>query len=229
MYEIKILSNKQFDDLPQEITRGSDISDSLGFANPFIKKAFVRETGVHELNKFLVNHELEELMASSSTHEDSNGIRHKKFFKEFVMPILTAGLSSALGGAIGGGPGGGSDFGLGSLLVSSLTNKRNLQQPQQQQQQTFQPPSSGSYAPSAPRSVGSSQSGPLSGSYAPSQLSGVSGMSSLPASVGGSGATTGSSLSNLNLLSNFHPEQMYGYYGGGAGVNNIAQPQELRF
>ena len=72
MYEIKVLSNDEFDSLPYEDTRGSDISDSLGFANKFIGKAYVRQTGIHDLNKYLISHELEELESDESTHEDPN-------------------------------------------------------------------------------------------------------------------------------------------------------------
>ena len=35
MHTIKILSNEEFDNLPTSETNGSDISQSLGFANPF--------------------------------------------------------------------------------------------------------------------------------------------------------------------------------------------------
>lgn len=77
MYKIHVLNNDDFDSLPITATRGSDISQSLGFANKFTGNAFVRYTGIHDLDKYLVNHELEELTAAESTHEDGNGIRHK--------------------------------------------------------------------------------------------------------------------------------------------------------
>src|SRR3990167_10772666 len=99
MYEIKVLSNQDFDSLPEEITRGSDISDSLGFADPSTGKAYVRYTAHPELNKYLINHELEELTTDEHHHEDENGIRHKKFFKSlFSMfnPVKT--ISSLFGG-----------------------------------------------------------------------------------------------------------------------------------
>ena len=93
MYEIKVLDNKTFDSLPVSETRGSEISDSLGFANRFTGKAYVRYVGIPELQKYLINHELEELEADKSTHEDENGIRHKKFWKDFLRPVLTFGIS----------------------------------------------------------------------------------------------------------------------------------------
>src|SRR3990167_1882822 len=100
MYEIKVLSNQDFDSLPEEITSGSDISDSLGFADPRTGKAYVRYTAHPELNKYLINHELEELTTDEHHHEDENGIRHKKFFKEIFLPLITGGLVS--GGQTGG-------------------------------------------------------------------------------------------------------------------------------
>jgi hypothetical protein len=77
MYKIQVLDNEEFDRLGPEITRGSDISQSLGFADKATGNAYVRYTGVPDLEKYLVNHELEELQADESTHEDENGIRHK--------------------------------------------------------------------------------------------------------------------------------------------------------
>ena len=35
----------------------------------------------------MINHELEELEEDESTHEDANGIRHKKFFKDILRPF----------------------------------------------------------------------------------------------------------------------------------------------
>src|SRR3990167_4040657 len=89
MYEIKVLSNHEFDSLQSDITRGSDISDSLGFADRHVGKAYVRYASHPDLQKYLINHEFEELEADESSHEDENGIRHKKFFKEGVVPTFT--------------------------------------------------------------------------------------------------------------------------------------------
>jgi len=123
MYQIKILNSKQFDNLPKSETRGSDVSGSLGFANKFTGNAYVRDTKTHELNKYLVEHELEELQASSSTHEDDNGIRHKSFKKvaqwipgpigwaPFATDLMRGKEASRYGIKVGGKqptPGGGS-------------------------------------------------------------------------------------------------------------------------
>lgn len=90
-YKINILSSKKFDNLPTSVTKGSRIDDSLGFADPSTGEAYVRFTAIPELDQFLVNHELEELTASESSHEDENGIRHKKFFKDIFLPAITFG------------------------------------------------------------------------------------------------------------------------------------------
>lgn len=78
MYTIKILSNKEFDELPNSVTRGSYIKDSLGFADPSTNRAFVRHTAWPELNKYLIEHEFEHLVETMKTDMDENGICHKK-------------------------------------------------------------------------------------------------------------------------------------------------------
>lgn len=100
MYKINVLSSEDFDGLGNDVTRGSDISDSLGFADPQTGNAYVRYTGIDELNKYLIEHELEELQNSDSTHEDENGIRHKKFFKQVAMPIVWGAVKGFLGSGI---------------------------------------------------------------------------------------------------------------------------------
>src|SRR5690242_19689353 len=88
-YSIKILSNKEFDALPPSVTRGSDISDSLGFADPATNSAYIRHTAWPELNSYLINHELEHLLEEHKTDEDANGICHKKggFFRNLFTII----------------------------------------------------------------------------------------------------------------------------------------------
>lgn len=89
MYEIKFLSSKDFDNLPVEVTRGSDISDSLGFYNPYLERAYIRWTAYPELNKYLLDHEFEHMLEGDATDVDENGIRHKKFFKEILAPLVS--------------------------------------------------------------------------------------------------------------------------------------------
>lgn len=92
VYDIKFLSNEDFDALPKKETNGSDISDSLGFYNPFTNRIFIRHTASPDLNKYLLEHEFEHLLEDNPTDMDENGIRHKKgkkFFKEIIGPLFT--------------------------------------------------------------------------------------------------------------------------------------------
>jgi len=100
IYTVRLLENKDFDKLPYE-----NISDSLGFADPETGDCYIRKTGVPNWDMATIQHEIDELLANKSFHEDANGIRHKKFFKEVFLPyvapvvagIATGGLGSALG------------------------------------------------------------------------------------------------------------------------------------
>lgn len=92
VYEIKFLGSKDFDELPKSETNGSDVSDSLGFYNPFTNRIFIRHSVIPELNKRLLEHEFEHVMENHATDSDENGIRHakgKKFFKEILSPLFT--------------------------------------------------------------------------------------------------------------------------------------------
>ena len=101
MYEIKVLSSDDFDKIARSDSRYSYVDDSnMGFSDRQKGVAYVRDSNIHDLNKYLINHELEELIEDHSPHEDANGIRHKKFFKEFILPSLTGGIYS--GGQVGG-------------------------------------------------------------------------------------------------------------------------------
>ena len=93
MYEIKVLDSKEFDEVAKSDPRYEYVDENnLGFADRLKGIAYVRQTHIHDLNKYLINHELEELEEDHSTHEDPNGIRHKKFFKDFFLPFITGGL-----------------------------------------------------------------------------------------------------------------------------------------
>ena len=78
VYDIKFLSTEDFDHLPTRETNGSDISDSLGFYNPFTNRVFIRHTAWPELNRYLLDHEFDHLLEENPTDADENGIRHKK-------------------------------------------------------------------------------------------------------------------------------------------------------
>ncbi len=169
MYEIKVLEDKEFDDIAKSDKRYSYVDHTnLGFADRQTGRAYVRQTGVHDLNKYLISHELEELEQDDSTHEDPNGIRHKKggFFKNFYDPLGLfhagnilgiggkAGLGSLFGGRVGdaakgalvgsvGGPAGAAAGALGGLLQSKDSQLGPLNQ--------FNTGGGGSYAQNLPQ------------------------------------------------------------------------------
>jgi len=89
--QIKILNNREFDGLPLSATRGADISDSIGFADVPNRRIYVRDCGRDELNRLVVQHEMDHLFELEGTDEDPHveGIRHKKardFFRLFWDP-----------------------------------------------------------------------------------------------------------------------------------------------
>ena len=90
MYEIKVLKSDEFDRLPYK-----GIDDSLGIADVKRNRVFVRDTGLHEINRYLINHEIDHLVEEHATDEDSHGIRHKKgpkLFKDIFLPMISGGL-----------------------------------------------------------------------------------------------------------------------------------------
>lgn len=91
MYTIKIVPSKEFDSLPQSVTRGSKIDDSLGFADPATNTAYVRHSSWPELNSYLISHEMEHLLEDRKTDMDENGICHKKagkFWEQVLAPAI---------------------------------------------------------------------------------------------------------------------------------------------
>ena len=71
MYTVKVLSEVEFDKLPYRHTK-----TSLGLADAKTGVAYVRDTGYNDLTKDTISHELDELMATVSPHEE-DGIRYK--------------------------------------------------------------------------------------------------------------------------------------------------------
>lgn len=132
MYNIQFLRNKEFDSLPESETKGSRIDDSLGFYNPDKKKIYIRWTESDALNKYLLNHEFDHILEEQATDEDENGIRHKKFFKEFFLPAVTAGIYSGgeTGALYNAGASDDNKFqlfgGLGGLGVESPDKKERI-------------------------------------------------------------------------------------------------------
>ena len=205
MYEIKVLSSDEFDRVSKSDPRYSYVDGSnLGFADRKKGKAYVRQTHIHELNKYLISHELEELEEDDSLHEDANGIRHKKgpkLFKDIILPILSGGAiqpeaPQREAAQTTNVPG------VGNVLNSQLSMFQGGGQQSQ---------SSGSYSPSSPFSSlsGAFSSGsPLSlfstsGSYSPANV---------PSSVFGGGA--GQPNISINELDPELKNRQSGYYSG---------------
>ena len=92
MYEIKVLSDKEFFEVAKSDKRYEYVDEeNLGFADPVKGKAYVRHVAHPELQKYLINHELEELVEAHEGHEDPNGIRHKKFWSNLFSSIFGGG------------------------------------------------------------------------------------------------------------------------------------------
>lgn len=116
---IKIIPDEEFEYL--EEARGADISDSLGFADTYTNRIFVRDSGIDELNQYLINHEISHLFEDEASDEDAlvDGIRHIKFrqllgnIAPFILPIIGGALGGPPGAAIGGAIGGGLKAGIG--------------------------------------------------------------------------------------------------------------------
>lgn len=193
MYEIKILNSKDFDKLPY---RG--IEDSLGLADVKKNRVFVRDTGVHELNRYLINHEIDHLVEEHATDEDAYGIRHKKgpkLFKDIFLPFISAGLSGDKAGMAGSALGGLSDLFYGKEAPQTSGSYT----PQQQQ------PTSGSYSPSG--GFGSPLNlFPTSGSYSPATV---------PGSISGGNIENGAGAKNSEIPPEILQQLKSGYYSGG--------------
>lgn len=101
MYTVKILSNAEFDKLPYK-----KVKTSLGCADPSTNIAYVRDTGYNDITKETIAHELDELIAKVSPHEE-DGIRYKDLGG--VFNSFGTGIKNAAGGVgnfaknVGGG------------------------------------------------------------------------------------------------------------------------------
>lgn len=89
MYTIKLLESSKFNRLPYK-----DVDKSFGLADYRNKKAFVRQSGIPALDVLITGHELEELTAKVSPHEE-DGIRYKK-----GGDIITSALPVIVGAAL---------------------------------------------------------------------------------------------------------------------------------
>ena len=111
-FDVKVLTEKEWNTLIDTKPPCEHVDeDSWGYADPEKRLLRVRNTKVHELNKYLLSHEFNHLMEDEATDVCEHGIRHKKFFKQVALPILGAiggsmllpGIGTALGATAGGG------------------------------------------------------------------------------------------------------------------------------
>lgn len=106
-YTIHIVSDEEFDSLPY-----ANVKESLGLANAKTRTAYVRDTGVKELDQTTIEHEFDELLMRVSPHE-VDGIRYKsggglgKILGPIVGAALTPFIGPVFGAAVGGGISGG--------------------------------------------------------------------------------------------------------------------------
>lgn len=119
-YTVQIVSEREWERLRQKDPRYANIEDSLGFADPEIRRGYVRQTYWPELNKFLMEHEFEHLLHPEyGADRDAHGIYHKKFFKQVVAPIALPILGALAGPAVGGAlAGAGGLSGVGSAIAA---------------------------------------------------------------------------------------------------------------
>lgn len=95
MYSINLLKDKDFDSLPYK-----DADISLGLADYKNKKAYVRESGIPALDLLVMGHEIQELVADVSPHEE-DGIRYKKGgAARSIFPLILGALGTVIGGPV---------------------------------------------------------------------------------------------------------------------------------
>jgi hypothetical protein len=104
-FTVKILPSEDFEKLPFKRIRENPGS-VFGAADHKTGIAFVRDTGFDDFTKANIEHELDELMAMTSPHEE-DGIRYKDFsqsFGNFASNIPVIGrVAKPILGAVGGG------------------------------------------------------------------------------------------------------------------------------
>jgi hypothetical protein len=104
-FTVKVLPSDEFDKLPFKRIQDNP-SAVFGAADQKNRIAYVRDTGFNDFTKANIGHELDELMAQTSPHEE-DGIRYKDFSQSFGnflgnIPVIGKG-ASALGRFAGSG------------------------------------------------------------------------------------------------------------------------------
>ena len=168
MYQVKVLSSEEFDQLPYP-----SMETSLGVADPKTSTAYVRYTGIDSVDKYLINHELEHLIEGHGG-EHSNHYRNGIYYKELgdmfanIAPIAASFLPGI--GAIAGPATGFATQGMRSkpkMQEPSGDSQPMMgqQSPQQSPMESFQPPKPNIVSPgnSSGFQGGNSSSGAISG------------------------------------------------------------------
>jgi hypothetical protein len=190
-YTLHYLNDKEFDNLPYKHVR-----TSLGCADEKTGNAYVRRTGIKPIDEFTTDHEISELIAKVSPHEE-DGIRYKNLWKQLVAALPggeedVSKVTSSGGSGIydAGGPTGTGSSGITPTTTSDQLAKSN--------------PVTGSLGANTNNTSTINQ--PTSGSgltnafndYQSNQL----GFASVPVSLGGTTSSTGTTGSNLSTINN---------------------------
>ena len=80
-YTLHYLNDKEFDNLPYK-----HVKTSLGCADEKTGNAYVRRTGINPIDEFTTEHEIAELVAKVSPHEE-DGIRYKNLWRQLVQAV----------------------------------------------------------------------------------------------------------------------------------------------
>ena len=107
-YTLHYLSDKEFDNLPYK-----HVKTSFGCADEKTGNAYVRRTGIRPIDEFVTEHEIAELVAKVSPHEE-DGIRYK---------APTNNLWNQLVNSVTGEPQSKDDRGLGTVSPSGQISK----------------------------------------------------------------------------------------------------------
>ena len=118
MYEVKVLSNEEFNALPYP-----DMDRSLGVADPSTNTAYVRYTGLDVVDKHLIIHELDHLIdGHGGVHSDH--YRNGVYYKDIGQTLQTAAPFAAM--IPGVGPLISVGMGAGGGALSARSQKKKM-------------------------------------------------------------------------------------------------------
>lgn len=117
-FTVQFLDDKKFEALSLVNPRYQNTKDDLGFADMVTNRIFVRRTGVSFVDQFVTGHEIAEILAKNSAHQDEFNIRHKKVFKEIIAPYVLPVVGALLGGPAGAALG--AKVGIGATMGSTI-------------------------------------------------------------------------------------------------------------